>query len=122
MASKKIFNTLDTFVPDAVDGILLLNPNLRRIGNYNILVRHDIEEYKKDHVTLISGGGSGHEPAHAGFIGEGMLSAAVLGNVFASPSVNMILAAIRVCAGQKGVLLIVKVMIDYFYFCLFNLI
>jgi len=88
MSSKKIFNTLDTFVPDAVDGILLLNPNLRRIGNYNILVRHDIEEYKREHITLISGGGSGHEPAHAGFIGEGMLSAAVLGNVFASPSVS----------------------------------
>lgn len=109
MPSKKIYNTLDTFVSDAVDGLLLLNPNLRKIGNYNILVRYDIEEYKKDHITLISGGGSGHEPAHAGFIGDGMLACAVLGNVFASPSVNMILAAIRVCNGPKGVLLIVKV-------------
>ena len=52
--------------------------------------------------------GSGHEPAHAGFIGPGMLSSAVLGNVFASPSVSSILAAIRVCAGPKGVLLIIK--------------
>lgn len=54
------------------------------------------------------GGGSGHEPAHAGYIGQGMLSGAVLGNVFASPSVNSILAAIRAVAGPKGVLLIVK--------------
>jgi len=54
------------------------------------------------------GGGSGHEPAHAGFIGEGMLSGAVLGNVFASPSVASILAAIRIVAGPKGVLIIVK--------------
>jgi dihydroxyacetone kinase len=59
-------------------------------------------------VTIISGGGSGHEPAHAGFIGAGMLSCAVLGNVFASPSVASILAAIRAVAGPPGVLLVVK--------------
>ena len=59
-------------------------------------------------------GGSGHEPAHGGFVGSGCLSAAVLGNVFASPSVSMILAAIRAFAGPKGVLLIVKVHIFIF--------
>ena len=106
--SKAIYNTLDTIVSDAVEGLLISNSSLKRIGNYNILVRHDIETYKLDHVTLISGGGSGHEPSHAGFIGENMLSAAVLGNLFASPSVNMILAAIRICAGPRGVLLIIK--------------
>ena len=61
-------------------------------------------------VALLSGGGSGHEPAHAGFIGKGMLSAAVCGGVFASPSVDSILAGIRsICVpGGKGCLLIVK--------------
>jgi dihydroxyacetone kinase len=67
-------------------------------------------------VTLISGGGSGHEPAHGGFIGEGMLSAAVLGNLFASSTVNMILAAIRVCV----VLSIVKVINESIFPYLFN--
>ena len=57
---------------------------------------------------MVPGGGSGHEPAHAGYVGPGMLSAAVLGNVFASPSVSSILPAIRVVAGPMGVLLIIK--------------
>ena len=59
-------------------------------------------------VALISGGGSGHEPAHAGFVGRGMLTAAVAGNIYASPSVAAVLAAIRAVAGPRGVLLIVK--------------
>jgi len=62
----------------------------------------------KSKVALISGGGSGHEPAHAGFIGEGMLSAAVCGEVFASPSAEMVLQAIRAVAGPAGCLLIIK--------------
>lgn len=73
-----------------------------------MLVRSDIASIKDKQVSLICGGGSGHEPAHAGYIGQGMLAGAVLGNVFASPPVHAILAAIRVCAGRKGVLLIVK--------------
>jgi dihydroxyacetone kinase len=73
-----------------------------------VLVRSDIDTVKEQQVTLICGGGSGHEPAHAGYIGQGMLAGAVLGNIFASPPVHAILAAIRVCAGPKGVLLIIK--------------
>jgi dihydroxyacetone kinase len=107
--SKKIFNTIESLVPDAIDGLILSNSKLRKISNLNIVVREDIEEYKHHAVTVISGGGSGHEPAQAGYIGEGMLSAAVFGKVFASPSVNSILAAIRVCTGENGCLLIVKV-------------
>ena len=91
-----------------VAGICLTNSRISRIQGLNVLVRKDINSIKDDQVTLISGGGSGHEPAHAGYIGQGMLSGAVLGNVFASPPVNAILAAIRVCAGAKGVLLIIK--------------
>ena len=59
-------------------------------------------------VSLISGGGSGHEPAHAGFIGKGMLDAAVCGDVFASPSQIQVYQAIKAIASQKGTLLIIK--------------
>jgi len=59
-------------------------------------------------VAIVSGGGSGHEPAHAGFVGRGMLTAAVCGDVFASPSVDAILAAILAVTGPLGCLLIVK--------------
>ena len=59
-------------------------------------------------MSIISGGGSGHEPAHAGFVGEGMLTAAVLGGVFASPSVSAVLTAILAVSGKPGCLLIVK--------------
>jgi Dak1 domain len=108
ISSKKLINSPSQVVPDAVEGLLLTDSRLRRVSNLNIVVRSDIESAKKKYVSIICGGGAGHEPAHAGFVGEGMLSAAVFGNVFASPSVSAILAAIRVCSGPKGVLLIVK--------------
>jgi len=108
-STKKLFDNLDDIVEDAVEGLLLTDPFLARVDNIpSVVVRRDVEIIKKRYVTLISGGGSGHEPAHAGFIGHGMLTAAVLGNVFASPSVAQVLAAIRVCAGPCGCLLIVK--------------
>ena len=53
-------------------------------------------------VTILSGGGSGHEPAHAGYVGDGMISGAILGGVFASPSIDAVLAAIRAAAGPHG--------------------
>ena len=107
--TKKIINSVETVVEEAVEALLQLDDFITVVDNVqNVVVRKDIEQVKKESVTLISGGGSGHEPAHAGYIGHGMLSAAVLGNVFASPSVSQILAAIRVCCGPKGCLLIVK--------------
>lgn len=69
------------------------------------MVRRDLN---KNNVAVISGGGSGHEPAHVGFIGKGMLTAAVCGDVFASPSVDAVLTAIRAVTGEAGCLLIVK--------------
>lgn len=108
MSAKKLINSPKTVVSDAIEGMLLMNPNISRVGDLHVLVRSDIITYRQQHVTCISGGGSGHEPSHAGFIGDGMLSGACLGNVFASPSVSQILAAIRTCAGPLGVLLIVK--------------
>eukprot|EP00605_Chrysophyceae_sp_TOSAG23-4_P001347 GSChrysophyteH1.ASY1.ANO1.1464.1 assembled CDS len=108
-STKKLIDACDTIVDDAVEGLLLSNSDLARVENIpNVVVRKDIAVYKDQQVTIISGGGSGHEPAHAGFIGKGMISGAVCGNVFASPSVAQVLAAIRVCAGKHGVLLIIK--------------
>lgn len=78
------------------------------IPEIKTLVRQDIEEYKQNHVVLISGGGSGHEPAHAGYIGHGGISAAVCGEIFSSPTHHAILSAIREFCGPKGCLLIVK--------------
>ena len=70
MISKKLINSPESVVSDAVDGLLMTNSNLKRIGNLNIVARKDILAYRENHVTIISGGGSGHEPAHAGFIGS----------------------------------------------------
>jgi len=66
------------------------------------------DDWQRDQVALISGGGSGHEPAHAGFVGAGMLTAAVCGELFASPTVEAVLAALREVTGDAGTLLIVK--------------
>ena len=112
MNVKKLINNHENCVSEALDGMLLSNSQLKRIKGHHILVRSDIDDAKKNQVTILTGGGSGHEPAHAGYIGEGMVSCAVLGNVFASPSVASILEGIRVIAGPKGVLLIVKVSIN----------
>ena len=65
-------------------------------------VRSDFEERRDEQVAIISGGGSGHEPAHAGFIGSGMLSAAVAGEIFTSPSVDSVLTAIRAVAANDA--------------------
>lgn len=105
--TKKLINNPESCVPDMVEGMLLTG-SLKKVEGFNVVVRGDIEEIRKDRVTIISGGGSGHEPAHAGYIGKGMLSGAALGNVFASPSVATVLAAIRSVASPKGVLVIVK--------------
>jgi dihydroxyacetone kinase len=82
---------------------------LTRIDGHNVVLRRDHREFAQSgKVALVSGGGAGHEPAHAGYVGEGMLTAAVVGAVFTSPSVDAVLAAIRAVAGPSGVLLIIK--------------
>ncbi len=105
---KKLINRPDQVVDEMLDGLLALYPNLSRLSGYNVVLRSDFEERRDEQVAIISGGGSGHEPAHAGFIGPGMLSAAVVGEIFTSPSVDSVFAAIRAAAGNAGVLLIVK--------------
>src|SRR3954453_16698863 len=105
---KKLINRPDRVVDEMLDGLLALYPTLSRLAGQNVIVRSDFEERRDEQVAIISGGGSGHEPAHAAFVGAGMLSGAVAGEIFTSPSVNSVAAAIRAVAGKPGVLLIVK--------------
>ena len=106
---NQFINAKETLVTDAIDGLLETSGGaLTRLDGYphiKVVCRSDWDRSK---VALISGGGSGHEPAHAGFVGAGMLTAAVCGEVFASPSVDAVFAGILAVTGQMGCLLIVK--------------
>ncbi|SEN21207.1 dihydroxyacetone kinase [Nitrosospira multiformis] len=105
----QFINTKESIVTEAVDGLVAASGGkLARLDGYphiRVVVRND---WDKSKVALISGGGSGHEPAHAGFVGEGMLTAAVCGDIFASPTVDAVLAGILAVTGSSGCLLIVK--------------
>jgi dihydroxyacetone kinase len=105
---QKLINRPDRVVDEMLDGLLVLYPGVARLSHHNVVVRNDAEEARDRQIAVISGGGSGHEPAHAGYVGHGMLSAAVAGEVFTSPSVDSIVSAIRAVTGRLGVLLIVK--------------
>lgn len=102
---KKIINKAETVVIEMCNGMAMAHPELEFIQKYKILKKKDINKNK---VSLISGGGSGHEPAHAGFIGKGVLDAAVCGDIFASPSQIQIYKAIKKTASDEGTLLIIK--------------
>ncbi|MEK5164141.1 dihydroxyacetone kinase subunit DhaK [Paenibacillus sp. FSL R5-0527] len=102
---KKIINKPETLVREMGRGLALAHPELEFDSKYKIVKQ---KQRNQDKVTLISGGGSGHEPAHAGFVGRGMLDVAVCGDVFASPSQIQVYQAIKASAGSKGVLLIIK--------------
>jgi ATP-dependent dihydroxyacetone kinase len=106
---KQFMNTKETLVTEALDGLIRASSGrLARLDGYphiKVVVRTDWDRSK---VALVSGGGSGHEPSHAGFVGQGMLTAAVCGDVFASPSVDAVLAGILSVTGPAGCLLIVK--------------
>src|SRR3954466_13190290 len=93
-----------------LEGLVDLAPALALLEAEDVVVRADVAASSPERrgVAVISGGGSGHEPAHAGYVGAGMLHAAVAGDVFTSPSVDAVLAAIRAVAGPLGVLLIIK--------------
>ena len=110
---RGIYLDVDKLVEDAVEGLLQLDDFITVVDNVkNVVVRKDIMQIKKDSVTLISGGGSGHEPAHAGFIGHGMLSAAVLGNVFASPSVSQVRIMCFICTCTSELLSCLRQLTD----------
>lgn len=106
---KKLINNPRNVVREMLEGVVLTTDGLALLADENVVLRADIAANPEDRpVALISGGGSGHEPAHAGYVGAGMLSAAVVGDVFTSPSVDAVLAAIVSVAGPAGALLIVK--------------
>ncbi len=105
----QFINAKEDLVTEAIEGVLAASGGtLSRLDGYphiKVVFRTD---WDKSKVALVSGGGSGHEPAHAGFVGKGMLTAAVCGEVFASPSVEAVLAGILAVTGDAGCLLIVK--------------
>ena len=112
---KRFVNASDKIVQQALEGLIISagndaegRPRLQRLAGYphtKVIVRGD---WNRQKVAIISGGGAGHEPAHAGFVGEGMLTAAVSGEIFASPSVEAVLQAIVAVSGDPGCLLVVK--------------
>lgn len=103
---KKIINETDKVETQMLDGMCAAYPQyLRRLPGLDVLVRAEKKEGK---VALISGGGSGHEPAHGGYVGRGMLDAAVAGAVFTSPTPDQIFEGIQAISAGRGVLMIVK--------------
>ena len=102
---KKIINRPEGLVEEMGTGIALSNPEVEWDHKFHFIKKREINP---DKVTLISGGGSGHEPAHAGFVGKGMLDVAVCGDVFASPSQIQVYQAIKASATPKGTLLVIK--------------
>jgi dihydroxyacetone kinase len=105
---KKFINRPENAVEEMLQGMTVLSPRLDRLPGQRVMFRADAEQIRHERVAIISGGGSGHEPAHAGYIGEGMLSAGVAGEVFTSPDTDSIFAAIKAVAGKPGALLVVK--------------
>ncbi|KAI2662864.1 Triokinase/FMN cyclase [Labeo rohita] len=106
---RKLLNSVEKCVDESLEGLVRSNGGLALLRGHRVVLRSDLESIKGK-VALLSGGGSGHEPAHAGYIGMGMLSGAVAGAVFASPPPGSVLAAILTLwkGGASGVLLIVK--------------
>ncbi len=105
---KKFINRPEDVVEEMLQGFVTLHPGSARLAGHSVIVRTDAAKARNKQVAVISGGGSGHEPAHAGYIGAGMLSAAVAGEVFTSPSSDSVFAAIKAVAGKAGALLVVK--------------
>jgi ATP-dependent dihydroxyacetone kinase len=105
---KKLINDPRNLVRELLEGTVDLSPGLALLDSENVVLRADLPEPAARKVAVISGGGSGHEPAHAGYVGRGMLAAAVAGDVFTSPSTDAVLAAILAASGPAGALLVVK--------------
>ncbi len=103
---KKLMNDPNQIVNQFLDGLIAAHSDLiRRVEGTDIIVRQSLTKNK---VGLVSGGGSGHEPAHAGYVGKGMLDAAVAGEVFTSPGADQFLTAIQEADQGSGVLMLIK--------------
>ena len=105
---KKLVNDPRSIVREMLEGQVALNAAQTLLEGENVVLRADLGPPGSAQVAIISGGGSGHEPAHAGYVGAGMLHAAVAGDVFTSPSTDAVLAAIRAASRPAGALLVVK--------------
>lgn len=104
---KKIINQPENIVDEMLKGMAYAHPQyLKKLEGFHVLLRKDAPVVGE--VAIVSGGGSGHEPSHGGYVGEGMLTAAVAGEVFTSPTPDQILEAIKNVDSGKGVLLIIK--------------
>ena len=103
---KKLINKPETVENEMLNGIAKAHPEyVTRLEGFDVLVRSNKKQGK---VALVSGGGSGHEPAHGGYVGTGMLDAAVAGAVFTSPTPDQIYEGIKAIATDKGVLMVIK--------------
>ena len=103
---KKFINSVDTMLAESLDGFATAHADIVALGPERKFVRRRAISANK--VALISGGGSGHEPLHAGFVGTGMLDAACPGQIFTSPTPDQIVEAAAAVGGKAGVLFIVK--------------
>ncbi|MCO8266977.1 dihydroxyacetone kinase subunit DhaK [Haloferax prahovense] len=103
---KKLINEPGAVVDEMLDGMVAAHPELRRLDGTNVLVRDDAPVEGK--VAVVSGGGSGHEPTHAGYLGEGMLDGAAAGEVFTSPTADQLNEMIQATDAGEGVLCVVK--------------
>ncbi len=104
---KKLINDPGNVLNDMLKGIVAAHPeHLKKLDSANVLVR--IDSPIKNKVALVSGGGSGHEPAHGGYVGKGMLDGAVAGEVFTSPTPDQVYEAIKAVDSGEGVLLVIK--------------
>lgn len=106
-ATKHVMNAPETLVADSIKGLCYANPHLRLLEKEKVVYYANVDEMALNQVTLISGGGSGHEPGYAGLVGENCLAANVSGHVFASPSSSQVLAAIERVQSPHGTLVII---------------
>lgn len=104
MSKAHLFNTLDGLVPKALRGLITYNPRLSLDASNRVVFD---PAHPPSQVSIISGGGSGHEPAWSGYVGSNLLAASVAGDVFASPSTKQILAAVEAVPSDKGTLLVI---------------
>ena len=110
--AKKLINDPEHVVDEALEGLLRINPGIQGIENHRVVVRSDLQNVE-NRVAILCGGGSGHEPAFAGYVGQGCLSGAIAGSVFASPPPSSILAAILAVASKKPSGILVVSIIKY---------
>ncbi|KDO35094.1 hypothetical protein SPRG_01160 [Saprolegnia parasitica CBS 223.65] len=108
MASFQMLNAPAHAVEEMLEGLVASSPQLTLVAQHKVVLHRNFKQLQAKQVTLLSGGGSGHEPAHAGYIGDGMLTGVICGDVFASPTTKQVLEAIRLVTGPHGCLLIVK--------------